>query len=389
MDVSEKMVCPNCGSELNLDELYMAQIAKRYEEKSNKVLQDTIRHKDEETEKKMAEAVKKATAQQGKQIKDLMEKIQYLTEVNQKATKEMQKMMNDQLELQQKLQNAQLVAQKQLSEKADEIYHKAKKESDEANEAKIASLKKQLKDANNATEEVKRKLSQGSQQLQGEIQELQLEDCLRTEFPLDKIVEVEKGKLGADIIQTVVSRGGKACGTIVWESKNVKTWKNDFIPKLREDMERVNGDVGILVSAVFGSNMVEFTNQDGVWLIKPKNAISIARIIRDGLIKASQAMSVAEHKETMQGAIYEFVTSSAFRNRIENIGRQYRALDNEISRTKISMDRHWETQRKMIDNLVENTQSILGDVDAYLLQADSENIAMIESPDYGCNLEQL
>lgn len=371
-----ELKCSECGAVLKIDELFMAQMGREFEEENRKKLQEAIdfqkKHLAEEAKKDSEEAIRKATEAQEKRIAELMEQVKMLTEANQTATKEMMEFQKKQFELQQAAQKAELEAQKKLNDQAAEIYEKAKKEAEEAAANEIASLKKKVEDANQATEDVKRKLQQGSQQLQGEIQELKLEDCLRMEFPLDTIEEVEKGKLGADVIQTVVSRSGKTCGKIVWESKNVKNWSNAFIPKLREDMSRVSGDVGILVSNVFGKDMAEFSPVEGVWLVKPINALSMARVVREMILSVSEAKMVAEHKETVEDAVYAFVTSPAFRNRMENIGRQYRALDAEIDKTKDSMIKHWETQRKLIDELVGNTQGILGEVNAFLIQADNK-----------------
>lgn len=226
-----------------------------------------------------------------------------------------------------------------------------------------------LEDANKATEEVKRKLEQGSQQLQGEVQELRLEECLKLEFPLDSIEPVEKGKSGADVIQTVVNRLGRVCGKIVWESKNVKTWNKGFIPKLREDMNLAKGDVGILVSNVFGSNMIEFTEQDGVWLVKPMNAIAMARMIRNRILAVSEVKMAIANKETIQDELYAYFTSAEFRNKIENIGMKYRALDEEINKAKSSMERHWAKQRELIDNIVTNTDVVFGEVSSFMLKS--------------------
>ena len=376
MDGVYELKCSECGAVLKIDELFKAQMGCKFEEENKKKLQEAIdfqkRQLAEESKKDSEEAIRKATEAQARQIQELLEQVRLLTEANNKAREEMIAFQKKEFDLQQAVKNAEFEANKKLNDQVDELYQKAKKEAEEAASEKIAALEKKVADANQATEDVKRKLQQGSQQLQGEIQELKLEDCLRMEFPLDTIEEVEKGKLGADVIQTVVSRNGKVCGRIVWESKNVKNWSNGFIPKLREDMGRVSGDVGILVSNVFGKNMDEFTLVDGVWLVKPINALSMARLIRERIISVSDAKMIAEHKETVQDAVYAFVTSPAFRNRMENIGRQYRALDDEINKTKDNMVKHWETQRKLIDELVGNTQGILGEVNAFLLQADSK-----------------
>lgn len=380
METVETMKCPHCGMDITLDELFKIQMGKRMEGERAKIAEEILKNKDAENEQRIAAAVKEATEEQGKQINELLDQIKRLTDANQKATEKMQEMAQTQFDLQQKLNNVQLDAQKEFNAKSEELVAKARKDADEANSEKNAAYEKKIHDLSKLLEESQRKIEQGSQQLQGEVQELQLEDCLHQEFPMDRVEEVEKGKLGADVIQTVVNDIGKPCGVIVWESKNVKGWKNEFIPKLRSDMEKVNGDLGVLVSNVFGKNMEEFTYQDGVWLIRPSNVLAIARALRNEIIAVSKARAVAEHKETVQDAVYEFVTSATFRNRIENIGKQYIALKDAIYRAKVHMDREWGKQMTMLDNLVENTQGILGDVDAFLLQSGEGNL-QLEAPD--------
>ncbi|WP_400210224.1 DUF2130 domain-containing protein [Methanomethylophilus alvi] len=380
MDTEMKMKCPHCGMDITLDELFKTQMGKKMEGERAKIAEEILKGRDEETNQKIASAVKEATEEQGKKITELLEQIKRLTDANQKATEKMQEMAQTQFELQQKLQNVQLDEQTKFNEKSDELVQKTRKETEELIGGKLALAEQKIKELSKSLEESQRKLEQGSQQLQGEVQELQLEDCLHQEFPMDRIEEVEKGKLGADVIQTVVNDIGKPCGVIVWESKNVKGWKNEFIPKLRSDMEKVNGDLGVLVSNVFGKNMEEFTYQDGVWLIRPSNVLAIARALRNEIIAVSKARAVAEHKETVQDAVYEFVTSATFRNRIENIGKQYIALKDAIYRAKVHMDREWGKQMTMLDNLVENTQGILGDVDAFLLQSGEDNL-QLEAPE--------
>ena len=367
------IVCPHCGKTLDLDKIIMEQINQRLSEQNSIAVENEVKHRLEEAQKKsqkeMENAVESAKSEQKQQIDLLTEQIKLLNETNKKQINDMMEIQKKNLELQQKANQSEMEAQKKLSEQYQEIRDNAFKEAAESNQAKIETLTKKLEDANKATEEVKRKLEQGSQQLQGEIQELRLEECLKLEFPLDSIEPVEKGKSGADVIQTVVNRLGRACGKIVWESKNVKTWNKGFIPKLREDMNLAKGDVGILVSNVFGSNMIEFTEQDGVWLVKPMNAIAMARMIRSRILAVSDLKTAIANKETIQDELYAYFTSAEFRNKIENIGMKYRALDDEINKAKSSMERHWAKQRELIDNIVTNTDVVFGEVSSFMLKS--------------------
>ena len=368
----KKLVCPHCGKELNMDEIFSTQMKDRLEteveieiRKRMETAENDLKSRYEKmTEQKVKEAVEKSNEENVR----LTETMKAMEKMQSDKSKEFAELLDEQVKLKEQLASAKNEAKKELAEKYDELYQKALDEANDSKNDEISILKKKLEDAEKATNELKRKIEQGSQQLQGEVQEIQLEEELRMEFPMDVIEEVDKGKLGADVIQTVVDRKGKICGKIVWESKNVKTWKNEFIPKLRGDVELAKGDVGILVSSVFGRNMSEFTLEEGVWLITPGNAIAIARMIRDGIIRVKEARAISERKETIQDEVYAFVTSPAFRNRIENIGRQYMALDAEINKTKNDMDRHFAAQRKLIDGLVENTQGILGEVSTFLIE---------------------
>lgn len=371
-----KLTCPHCGKELDLDGIYAAQMKDKFETEVEtrandkiRILEEGLRAKYSKSEK---DAVMRAKEENNDRIEQLNKTIEFLKESQEASSKERAALLETVLKLKEELSEANNKAQKEIAEKYDELYNKAVEQASEDKDNEIRLLKKKLQDTEQLANELKNKAEQRSQQLQGEVEELRLEEDLRSEFPMDVIEEVDKGKLGADIIQTVVDKKGKACGKIVWECKNVKTWKNEFIPKLRNDVQQADGDIGILVSNVFGRNMSEFTLEQGVWLIRPVNSMAMARVIRDGIIKVKEARAFSERKENIQDEVYAFVTSQGFRNRIENIGRQYMMLDAEINKTKIDMDKHWAAQRKLIDGLVENTQGILGEVSTFLIEPEGD-----------------
>ena len=376
MTESKVMKCPHCGKELNMDEIFTTQMKDRLESEVGIEIQKRMKETENDLkvryDKLMADRLAEATARSNEENARLSKTLESMEKLMVERTKELDLMIEEQVKLKEQLSSAKNEAKKELAEQYDEMYKKAVEEASESKEDEILILKKKLADAEKATDELKRKIDQGSQQLQGEVREIRLEEELKVEFPMDVIEEVDKGKLGADIIQTVVDRKGKICGRIVWECKNVKTWKNEFIPKLRDDVELAKGDVGILVSSVFGRNMAEFTLEGGVWLITPGNSVAIGRMIRDGIIRVKEARAISERKENVKDEVYAFVTSSAFRNRIENIGRQYMMLDQEITKTKNDMDKHFSAQRKLIDGLVENTQGILGEVSTFMIGPEDD-----------------
>ncbi len=372
-------VCPHCGAELDINKLVTTQMMEEFEKEKKIILQDARKHLESDYAKRLEEELGRSKSEQDSRISDLMHQIEKLTEIIGKGDKERQRLVDESMELQQKLLSAKFEAKKEAKEQLDEACEKVRKETEEADAQRIKELEKKLSDTKELAESLRLKAEQSSQQLQGEVQEIRLEECLRSEFPLDIIEEVDKGKLGADVIQRVFSRSGKECGVIVWESKNVKNWNNDFIPKLRSDVQRVNGTIGVLVSNVFGRNMRESSLQNGVWLVRPEGVLAMARLLRYGMEKATNERMLAERKETIQDAVYEFVTSPAFRNRVEEISRQYRMLDAEIGKTKDYMERHFATQRRLIDELIVNTEGVIGDIGAYVPLPASNDVPVLDS----------
>ncbi len=377
------MRCPHCGIELPIDDLYMEALEEEFKERNDERIREAISFQKTEANRRVRVALRELESKQEEEKKQLLDKIALFEKDRKESSEKLRKSEEEKFGLQQALQNAEAEAQKKVNAQVAELYEKARKESRDEVAEEMSRLRKEKEDAMKATEDLRRKLDQGSQQLQGEVRELELEELLRSEYPMDEIEGVAKGRSGADVIQSVCSAGGRPLGRIVWECKSVKNWNNDFIPKLRSDVGRAGGDVGILVSNVFGRGMGEFECVDGVWLVRPENAVSMSRLVRDGVVRAGQARLMAERKDSVQDAVYEFVTSPAFRNRIQMIGAQYRALDESIAKARDTMEKQWATQRKLIDELVSNTQGMLGDVDAFLIQAGPGDVQLLPPSDEG------
>src|SRR3989338_3448806 len=109
-------------------------------------------------------------------------------------------------------------------EERKKIYDETSKRIIEEHELKDKEKDKQMNDLKKEINEWKRKAEQGSQKLQGEVLEQELEQILREQFSTDEIDPISSGINGADILQKVCSKTGKICGTILIESKNAKNW---------------------------------------------------------------------------------------------------------------------------------------------------------------------
>jgi hypothetical protein len=238
-----------------------------------------------------------------------------------------------------------------------------KKKSSEEFSLKEAELKKKISDAQKANEELTRKLEQGSQQLQGEVLELELESLLGQCYPFDDIEPVKKGIRGADVIQHVKLRSGAICGTIVWETKRAENWSNNWIPKLKEDMQRESGDISVLVSTVFPANVDEVIMQyEGVWLVRPDVVSGISAALRTVLIESQRQKSVSVGKNEQMEALFDYVTSNQFAQRIRAVVENYELMRVDLEKEKAAMQRIWKKRETQIGRISGQMLSVCGEL---------------------------
>ena len=212
-----------------------------------------------------------------------------------------------------------LALQRKLQEQRNELTEQIRKqESEKFNlkdtdyQLKVKELEKQLDDQKKLAEEMKRKAEQGSMQLQGEVQELILEDLLRVNFPFDLISEVGKGVRGADCVQTVRNQFGQECGRIIYESKRTKDFGADWIEKLKKDMRSIGVDVAVIVSQCYPKGMDCFGERDGVWICSFDEVRAVAYILRDGILKLSNLAKSQDNKGDKMHLLYDYLISSEF-----------------------------------------------------------------------------
>lgn len=228
---------------------------------------------------------------------------------------------------------------------------------------KEAELKKKITDAQKANDELTRKLEQGSQQLQGEVLELELESLLGQSYPFDDIDPVKKGVRGADVIQRVKLRSGILCGTIVWETKRAENWSNNWIPKLKEDMQREAGDIAVLVSTVFPANLDESIIQhEGVWLVRPEVVSGLSAALRTVLIESQRQKSVSVGKNEQMEAMFDYVTSNQFAQRIRAVVENYESMRSDLEKEKAAMQRLWKKREMQINRISDQMLAVCGEL---------------------------
>ena len=226
-------------------------------------------------------------------------------------------------------------------------------------------LQKQLDDARRQAADLKRRLEQAPQPVQGELAQLSLGDTLKREYPADSVEQVRRGVRGGDVLQKVYSPTGQYCGAILWESKNTKDWTKGWLSKLRADQRREKAEIAVLASAELPRNVPHFAQIDGVWVTSFSLAPCLAEALRTHLIQLAglREASQGNRDEQMQ-LLYEYLASTEFRQRIEAIVESFRALRDDLDGERSSMERYWSKRETHLHMVVRNMAGMYGDMQA-------------------------
>jgi hypothetical protein len=211
-------------------------------------------------------------------------------------------------------------------------------------------------------EDLRRKAEQGSQQLQGEVQELELGSILLQKFPFDVIEPVPKGEFGGDLIHRVIGPAGQICGAILWEAKRTKTWSDGWLAKLRDDKRNAKADLALIVSHALPKGLEHFDYIDGVWVTNPRCAVPVAIALRQSLIDVSAARLAGEGQQSKMALVYQYLTGPRFRHRIEAIVERFSAMQEDLERERKAMMRLWAKREEQIRGVIEATAGMYGDL---------------------------
>lgn len=265
-----------------------------------------------------------------------------------------------------------LTIEKQVQASLGDVRAKAKLEAEEALKLRVSEKDQIIASMQNKIEELKRKAEQGSQQLQGEVLELELENLLRARFPLDGIEPVPKGEFGGDLVQRVVGPSGLACGSILWEMKRTKNWTQGWIAKLREDQRRAKADVAIIISTALPTGVSTFDFVDGVWVADFKCAIPLTIVLRQLLSDVATARVIGEGQQSKMELVYDYLTGPRFRQRVEAIVEKFDEMQSDLDKERKAMTKLWAKRQTQIDGVLAATAGMYGDLQGIAGQALKE-----------------
>lgn len=265
------------------------------------------------------------------------------------------------LELEEEKRKIDLTLARKLDEERIKIRQKTTEEILEIQRLKDLDKDKVINDLKKSLEDAQRKATQGSQQLQGEVQELDLEQTLKLAFPGDTITPVAKGILGADVCQKVLSPRGNDCGSILWESKRTKAWSDGWATKLKEDLRAARANIPVIVSEVLPEEIKSGLGfYDGIWVCLPKLAIVLAQLLRKSLLDVAREKVISAGVADKAGALYAYVTSHDFVHNVEAMIETYQEMQEQISKERMTMERVWKTREIQVQRLMSGVSGIYG-----------------------------
>jgi hypothetical protein len=239
---------------------------------------------------------------------------------------------------------------------------KIRKTEEDKNELRFKELVKQLEDQKKLTEEMKRKQEQGSMQLQGEVQELAIEEWLAAQFPLDTIEEIKKGARGGDCIQIVHTREQQNCGSIYYESKRTKDFQANWIEKFKADIRTRGANIGVLVTDAMPADMDRMGLKDGIWICNFDEFKGLCAVLRQSIIELSSAISSQENKGDKMHMLYDYLTGNTFRLQVEAIVEGFSQMKADLESEKRAMQRIWKQREKQIEKVTINTIDMHGSI---------------------------
>lgn len=396
------ITCPNCKTDIPLTESLagplIAATKQQYELKLSRQNQEIVQREqairdkekqineakrtvDQQVTDQVAEQLKgeraRVFAEESKKAKlasaaDIENKVRELTELqgvlkerNEKlaeAQKKQAELIRKQRELDDARREFELTVEKRIEQGLNEARTQGKREAEEGLKFKVMEKDQTIASMQQKIEELKQKAEQGSQQLQGEVQEIELENLLRAKFPFDHIDPVPKGEFGGDALHRVTSQSGLACGIILWECKRTRNWSDSWLVKLREDQRTAKADLAVLVSQALPKGVETFDVIDGVWVTHPRAVLPVATILRHTLLQVTTARQVSQGQQTKAEMVYQYLTGPRFRQRVEAIVEAFSSMKEDLDKERRAITKQWAKREEQIERVMGATVGMYGDL---------------------------
>jgi hypothetical protein len=371
------ITCPNCGTKIPLTEAFTHDI----EEKLRSQYEAELKRKTEESaealkakEKELlstlakerlklkSEAEQTAKESVSVELKDLEQQVAEKNKQLEKSKSEELELRKKQRELEDKTRDLNLEIERTLDAERNKIREEAEIKVEEEHRFKEMETEKQLDGMRRQIEDLKRKAELTSQQAQGEVQEIALEETLRSIYLFDLIEEVGKGVRGADVIQTVRNKYGADCGNILYERKRTKHFGNDWIEKLKADALNAKADISIIVTESMPEGIDKIGKIDGVWICRFEDVRGLSLVLRESLILLQSVIISQSNKGEKMQMLYDFLTGNEFKMQLESIVDGFKGLQDSYQDEKLKMQKIWKEREKQLEKVLLNTVHFYGSI---------------------------
>lgn len=389
------ITCPNCNHQFEPGDTMREEIEKElrgkmidWQKKKEVETAELLEAEKKRMHAEMQDSVKKSlAADYENQMKILQQKAAESEEKLKESRKKELEFLQKEQALKAKEEEIQITIQRQLLEERTKLKEQLQKEEadkislkEQEYQLRTKELEKQIEDQKKLVEEMRRKQEQGSMQLQGEVQELMLEEMLQSTFPFDKIDPVGKGVRGADCIQIVRNQFGNESGKIIYESKRTKDFSNEWIEKLKKDMRSFGADVAVIVTQTFPKDMDRFGEKEGVYICTFSEVRSVALLLRNALLKIADARKSQENKGDKMVMLYDYLTGTEFSEQWKAIREGFMTMRQSIQRERDTMEKLWKAREKQLEKVLLNAAHIQGSVEG-IAGADAVNLNLLEDND--------
>ena len=366
----QSISCPSCGKKIPLTRALRAEIESSLKQQFDETLQgrelelraNYQRRLEEDLQRAQTEAAKKAEKKVAQELAGLKDQVKDQAKDLEEARRLELAMRKRERELERKQHELELHVAREIDKERARLVTETQERLADEHRLKDAEKEKQLGDMRRQIEDLKRKAEQGSQQVQGEAGEGELESLLRANFPLDEISTIGQGVRGADVHQVVIDPRGSKIGAIVWECKNTRNWSDGWIAKLKQDQRSLHADVAILVTATLPKGCSRFALIEGVLVTDFTCAAGLAAVVRANLCQLAQTRRAAINKEESLELLYRYLSGVEFRHRVEAVVEAFTAMRHDLEQERRAAERQWARRSRQIEAVTFNVSGMYGDL---------------------------
>lgn len=367
------ITCPRCDTEIQLSEAlaaqFHAQFNAQYQARLSQAVAEAEQHAQVAAEGRVASLQQQLERQVAQAREDMALEKQLLEERlaeerNKREAAQQAELVlrREKSALEERARELDLEVARRVDGEKLQLEQSIRKSIGEEQSLKLKEKDKLIEDLRDALDHAKRKSEQGSQERQGEVLELDIQAMLERQFPHDLIAPVPKGVRGADLIQEVRDGALKACGRIVWETKNTRHWQPGWLDKLKQDQRAVGANLAVLVSVALPEEIAEFGRIDGVWIASLRAWPALALALREQLIQVAFAHAASEGKHEKMEFMYRYLAGDQFRSRVQGIVEAFTALQDQLNRERRAMESLWRERGKQIERVIANTVGMYGEM---------------------------